>query len=50
MRTPFYLEILGVHIYYLDGAEMSNEKEVPQSFSSFIGHFLIYPVLIAIGV
>jgi len=29
METPFYLEILGVHIYYLDGAEMSNEKGFP---------------------
>jgi len=28
-RTPFYLEILDVHIYYLHGAEMSNEKEFP---------------------
>jgi len=26
MGTPFYLEILSVDIYYLDGTEMSNEK------------------------
>jgi len=30
MGTPFYLEILGIDIYYLDGAEMSNEKEIPE--------------------
>jgi hypothetical protein len=50
MRTPFYLEILGVHIYYLDGAEMSNEKEVHRSFSGFLGLFHTYLVLIAFGV
>jgi hypothetical protein len=26
---------LGVHIYYLDGIEMSNEKEILRNFSGF---------------
>jgi hypothetical protein len=47
METPFCLEILGVHIYYLDGVEMSNEKEILGNFSGFICHFqtMLFPLL-----
>jgi hypothetical protein len=49
METPFCLEILGVHIYYLDGVEMSNENGVLRKLLWLYLSFPYYAVSLALG-
>jgi len=49
METPFCLEILGVHIYYLDGVEMSNENGVLRKLLWLYSSFPYYAVSLALG-